>query len=548
MVLLKKYIHILLLLCILIFSFKIRYISPTSLADLTPPDSSEYSLSAYNLYHHHIIGIKFYGQYYPLKYPYGYPLLIIPFYFIFGSHPYNAVYCSLFFAMLSIVFAYLIGKELGNRFTGLIAALFISLCPTHIIFSKFVMTETSSTFLAIFICWLLLKVAHLKLSKQNFLLLLFLGLITGFSVSVHLTNFLFILPVLISLLLGGKSNPWSIFTKETIVLVGIILALAPLLLYQFHTFGFPLKTGYEVREPDNYEEKSKCFSFKFFAYPHHRFKMGNFIVFLLVFLGMTKTFYPATMVPLLLGGILFILYQRRKLNKRMIFLIFSSLLVSSLFVFFSFYAGQSGRHLLQGIPLLMILAAYGVTLSIDKGIFKSLTKGSIFSLIMISLFMITIIQMTLWYHSMPKSSGWIVNRQYKMMEDINRHIPNNSIIISQLNPIIADHYFTEHTAGKIVYVSLSITPHWAAIEKGQIKPIRYDRAKKYSFLFRPGRALNPRTYNFIKRSLIRGVPVYLVHLPDNPSSKNLFPLIERYFSLIRQEGDNRLFRLYLKNW
>ena len=545
MVLLKKYIHLLLLLCILIFSFKIRYISPTSLADLTPPDSSEYSLSAYNLYHYHIIGIKFYGQYYPLKYPYGYPLLIIPFYIIFGNQPYNAVYCTLFFALLSIVFAYLIGKKLGNRFTGLIAALFVSLCPTHISFSKFVMTETSSTFLAIFICWLLLKVTHLNLRIQNFLLLLFLGLITGFSVSVHLTNFLFIPPVLISLLLGGKSNPRSIFTKEAIVLVGIILALAPLLHYQFHTFGSPLKTGYEVREPDRYGQKIKSFSFKFFAHPHHGFKMGNFIVFLLVFLGMTKTFYPATMFPLLLGGFLFILSERRQPNKKMIFLIFSSILVCSLFAFFSFYAVQQGRHLLQGIPLLMVLAAYGLTLSIDKGIFKSLTKRSIFSLIMLGLFLMTIIQMGIWSYSQPKSSGWIVNRQYKMIEEIKKHIPNNCIIISQLNPIIAEQYFTEHTAGKIVHVSLSVTPHWARIEKGQIKPIRYDRAKKYSFLFLRDRTINPRTHNYIRQSLKKDVPVYLFRFP---ASERLFPHIQRLFKTVEKKEDSRLFRLYLKDW
>jgi len=196
----------------------------------------------------------------------------------------------------------------------------------------------------------------------------------------------------------------------------------------------------------------------------------------------------------------------------------------------------------------MILAAYGVTLSIDKGIFKSLTKGSIFSLIMLSLFLLTIIQMTLWYHSNPKSSGWIVNRQYKIIDDINRHIPNNAIIISQLNPIIAEQYFTEHTAGKIVHVSLSITPHWARIEKGQIKPIRYDRAKKYSFLFLRQGTPNPRTYNFIRRSLKKGVPVYLFRLPGIPLGERLFPQIQILFKTVEQKGDRRLFRLYLKDW
>ncbi|TKJ32099.1 hypothetical protein CEE39_06240 [bacterium (candidate division B38) B3_B38] len=548
MVLLKKYIHLLLLLCILIFSFKIRYIEPTSLADLKPySDAFQYSLSANNLYHHHIYGLKIFGQFYSPKYPYGYPLLIIPFYAIFGSQPYNAVYCSLFFSLLSIVFAYLIGKELGNRFTGLIAALFVSLCPTHISFSKFVMTETSSTFLAIFICWLLLKATHLNLRKQNFLLLLFLGLITGFSVSVHLTNFLFIPPVLISLLLGGKSNPSLIVKKETIVFLGIILALIPLLLYQYYTFGSPLRTGYEVWNPELYG-KFKSFSFKFVTHPHHDYKRGNFIAFLFTYTGLENPFYPACMVPLIIGGFLFILSQRRAHNKQMIFLTFSSLVVFLQFVFFSFYAWQGGRHLLQGIPLLMILAAYGITFSFDRGIFKSLTKQALFSIIALILFLMTIIQMALWCNSMPKSSRWIVNRQYEIIQNINRHIPHNAVIISQFTHVIAEHYFTEHRGDKRVYISLSSTKFLTEKVIDHIKLIRYDRAKRYSFLFRPGGALNPRTYNFIRRSLKKGVPVYLVHLPGNPLSKNLLPFIKRYFSLIEQEGDSRLFRLYLKDW
>ncbi|NVM56470.1 MAG: glycosyltransferase family 39 protein, partial [Candidatus Helarchaeota archaeon] len=245
MKLLKKYIHLVLLVCILILAFKIRYSEPSFSADLTPPDSSHYTLSAYNLYHHHIYGIKFYGQYYPAKYPYGYPLLIIPFYVIYGSQPYNAVYCSLFFSLLSIVFAYLIGKQLGNRFTGLVAALFVALCPNHAGFSKYIMSETSSTFLVLFVCWLLLKVKEVDSAKQRILLLV-LGIVSGFSVSVHMTNFLFIPPVLISFLLVRKSNPRSIFKRETIILFGIILALLPLLLYQYYTFGSPLSTGYKI--------------------------------------------------------------------------------------------------------------------------------------------------------------------------------------------------------------------------------------------------------------------------------------------------------------
>ena len=551
MKLLKKYIHLILLLFILILAFRIRYIDSIYLADLKPwPDSFEYSLGAYNLKHHHIYGIKYAGQYYPAMYPYGYPLLIIPFYIIFGSQPYNAVYCSLFFSLLTIVFAYMVGRKLGNRWTGLAAALFVTFLPSHIYFSKLIMSESLSVFLVLLICWLLLKVKELDSRKQR-LLLLVLGLVTGFSVSVHITNCLLIPPVLIALLLRRKSNPSSLYKEEGIVLFGIILALIPLFLYQSHTYGSPLRTGYEVWFPEYFEEKSEVFSFDFFAKPHGPYKRGNFMAFVFALIGLEKPVYPASMVPLFLVAFLFILSKRRAHNKQLIFLTFSSIFVFLLFTFFSFYAWQGGdhhRYLLRAFPLLMVLAAYGATFLIDKGIFKSLAKESIFSLTMLCLLLVTIIQMGMWSYSEPKLPHRIDNRQYKIIRDISVHIRNNAVIISQLDPEISEYYFAEHTADKIVYIVLSSTKFRRKMAMGYIKPIRYDRSKKYSFLFRLNGALNPRTYNFIRRSLKKDAPVYFVDLPDNPLSKMTRPFIERYFSLIEQEGDSRLFRLYPKDW
>ncbi|TKJ34942.1 hypothetical protein CEE39_01890 [bacterium (candidate division B38) B3_B38] len=552
MKLLKKYIYLILLLCILILSFRVRYVDPLSLADLKPwPDALEYSLSAYNLYHNHIYGFQLFGQYYPTSYPFGYPLLIIPFYAIFGSQPYNAVYCSLFFAMLSIVFAYLIGKELGNRFTGLIAALFVAFCPLNITFSKYIMTETSSVFFTLFICWLLLKAIYLN-SRKQMLLLLFLGIVTGFSVLLRLTNCLIIPPLLISFLFGKKSKAWSVLKKETLILFGIILVLIPLFLYQFYTFDSPLRTGYQMRYPEIFG-KFKCFSFKFFTHPQHvgypnqDNKRGNFIAYLFAFTGLERHFYPASMIPLILGGGLLILAKRREHSKQMIFLIFLSIYVSSLFVLYSLFYYQSDRFLLPAGSLLMILAACGTTYFIDKGIFKSLTKGSIFSLTIFSILLMTIMQMVVWNYSQPKSP-WIGNSQFKLIQNINKYIPNNAVIISEFVHITAEHYFTQYAKDKRVYISLSNSHYQSNIPRSPIKPIRYDKSKKYSFLFLSDGTLNPRTYNFIWLTLKRGVPVYLVHFPKNPLCTKLFPFIQRYFSLIEQKGDSGLFRLYLKDW
>ncbi|MDH5715461.1 MAG: glycosyltransferase family 39 protein [Candidatus Aminicenantes bacterium] len=553
MVLLKKYIYLILLLGILIFSFKARYINPISLADLEPLDASVYALSAYNLYQHHIYGFKFWGQYYPSQYPFGFPLLIIPFYIFFGNQPYNAIYCSLFFSLLSLVFAYLIGKELGNRFTGLIAALFVALCPKHIEYSKYIMTEASSTFFTLFICWLVLKVIYFDSKKQG-LLLLFLGIIAGFSVLVHLSNCLLIPPILISLLLVRKSNiwSWSMVKKQTLIIFGIILALTPLLLYQSHAFGSPLRTGFAMREPELFG-KFKCFSFKFFAHPpphpHNAWKKGNFIVYSSALAGLNKDFYPVSMIPLILGGSLLIFSKRRKQNKQMKFLIFSSIVVASLFIFFLFYHWQDSRLLLRGVPLLMILAAYCTSYFVDKGIFKSLTKGSVFSITILSLLLITIVQMAFWSYSQPKSLRWVSDLQYRIIQYITKHTPHNAVIISDFNmPLIPEYYFTEHTASKRVYISVSIPEYKRWVISGKIKPIKYDSTRKYSFLFFPDGTPNSETYNFIGQALRKRVPVYFFYNRRRALCIKFLPFIKEYFRMSEQNGGSGLFRLYPKDW
>jgi len=196
----------------------------------------------------------------------------------------------------------------------------------------------------------------------------------------------------------------------------------------------------------------------------------------------------------------------------------------------------------------MILAACGVTFLMDKGIPKSLTKGSIFSITISSLLLMSIIQMAYW-SSQPESLPWIPDRQYRIIQYINKHIPNNAVIISYFsNPLTAEYYFTENTTADIrVYISLSIPKKsWAG--KGQVKLIRYDPTIKYSFLFLPDGTLNPRTYNFIGLTLKKGVPVYLVHLRYEAVCIKFFPMVNRYFTTIEQNGDGILFRLYRKDW
>lgn len=251
----------------------------------------------------------------------------------------------------------------------------------------------------------------------------------------------------------------------------------------------------------------------------------------------------------MLGGGLLIFSKRRKQNKQMKFLIFSSIVAASLFVFFLFYHWQDSRLLLRGVPLLMILAAYCTSYFVDKGIFKSITKGSIFGITILSLLLITIVQMAFWSYSQPNSLLWVSDRQYRIIKYINEHTPHNAVIISDFNlPHVAEYYFTEHTAGNKVYISISIPEYKRWVISGKIKPISYDRTKKYSFLFLPDGTPNSETYNFIEQALRRRVPVYFFYNRRRALCIKFLPFIKKYFIMSEQNGGSGLFRLYLKDW
>jgi len=547
----KNKLTFLILLAILILAFCLRYIDPIKRADL-PPDAGSYSISAYNLYKYHTYSYKLMGQFYPPIYPIGYPLLIIPFYMIFGSQPYNAVYCSLFFSLLSIILIYLIGKRVANRPTGVVAALFFTLCPAYIMMGKIISSASLSTFLYLFVFWLFLK-AIAPEQKRNVSLLLLMGLIIGYCVSVRYSNMLIYPAIIVSLIYARNFKFKLSFREGFIISIGVIIALIPLLLYNLHAYGSPFTTGYE------YWHMGNEFSFKKFALPHDEggvSKKGYFILYINALLGVAKHkyFYPLTMLPLILiGGLSIVLKNKKVISSSKILLMFTVAITSFHLIFYSSYHVQRHRYFLAIVPFLLLVGAYSIGSNVPWQKFKWLSKRTLLSGVSCMLALLVIGQ---WVTYPYVAKVVVKNGQYKMIKEAEKYLENNAVIISNLPPVVAEHYFTENSKrtfinGDTVYRGRWTVIVWAA--KKHFKPAVYKSnsaasCKRYSYLFRNNKNVNPLTLNFIYFELRKGRPVYLLDSPTSFKRKEFFTLLRKYFIAKKHKENPQLYRLYIKHW
>jgi len=547
----KNRLIFLILIAILTLAFYLRYIDPIKRADLPSIDAHLYSISAYNLYKYHAYSYKLMGQFYPPIHPFGYPLMIIPFYMIFGSQPYNAVYCSLFFSLLSIVFIYLIGKKVANKLTGIVAALFLTLCPLHIIYGKKIMAESLSTFLYLFVFWLFLKAIEPE-QKRNVSLLLLMGLIIGFGLSVRYANLL-IYPVIFVSLLYARNRNFKLSVREgAIVSLGVIIALIPLLLYNLHAYGSPLTNGYE------YWNMKGDFSLKSFAYPSDKAgiaKQGNFIAYLSALLGIDKHFYPLAMFPLILiGGFSIVLKNKKVISTSKILLMFTMAITAFQLLFYSLYRFQRYRFFLEIVPFLLLVGAYSVVGNVPWHKFKWLSKRTLLSGVSC---MLALVVMGQWGGQLYGAKApALQNRGYGIIKEAYKYLENDAVVISHLDYFFAEHYLTANSERIFINADALHRGGWthiAWLERTRPEPLVHQstnitRFKRYYYLFRNNKNVNPVTLNFIYTELRRGRPVYFLNSPRNYQPKRFFRQLGGFFIVKKHKENPQLYKLYIKHW
>jgi len=315
---------------------------------------------------------------------------------IFGLYDWVAVLVSALFGALTVILAYLIGKELFDSRTGLVAALFLTISQIHIIYSRMALTDSAFTFF--FVLSLLLFIYSIK--RQKIHLYAIYGIALGITQNVKYNGFMaFIIPALflfvyyVYVKYAGKrvKLDFSLASK------GMIIAF--LIMVLMHVpWIFALGIGDYAKESGSLSMGSVL----------SQLTSGNFVsIFLrgvnlyvglflenkagLLFTPNELLFYPYVLLfwtsPALV--LCFILSFTRKMKKETTFLL---IWFAFFLVFFS--AGyKAGRVILPAIPAFSLLSAVGAIRLADvlkRNFMRGFNKGQVLGLVLIVVCVISI--------------------------------------------------------------------------------------------------------------------------------------------------------------
>ncbi len=230
------------------------------IGDIQPaPDAVEYAVTAQRLAAGASFALPWPGGEYPARYPFGFPALLAPAYWLPGATVQSGLYAVIALAVLAVILVYLLGRRLLGRAGGLIAALTLPLLPPYLGWSRAIMGETATVALVAATALLLHAACASSRPRRRALLLFVAGLVAGVAILVRLNNVALLGALTAGALIGIRPRrawPRAAFALG-IVPVCALLALA---LYNTRTFGGPLATGYGYWVPEWYGQFGTTFS------------------------------------------------------------------------------------------------------------------------------------------------------------------------------------------------------------------------------------------------------------------------------------------------
>jgi hypothetical protein len=171
------------------------------------------------------------GQARPPKYPPGFSLALVPFAAL-GTYPDNVLGAAKWFAALYLIAAVGAAWSIGGPLAGMLAAGLIGIAPFGEQSARVLLADALGAALTVVLVPLLNKPSDRRTAIA--------GALTGLAVLVRFSMVVNIAAV--ALATRGRTR--------RLALVSMVPALAGLLLYQWLTFGSPLKTGYGYWTPE----------------------------------------------------------------------------------------------------------------------------------------------------------------------------------------------------------------------------------------------------------------------------------------------------------
>ena len=251
----------LLFLCALTFYYfavlRIDY-SKTTLLDLAPhPDATEYFAQAKALRRDGWPSIQIGYEKLPSRYPFGYPVLMLPWLKILpGADEVLAPFRTnqtMGLLLLLAVFAFY--AYLAMPLTGGFAVLLLATFPGFFTFCRSSLSDVSASLLIV----LTFMFAYLGVKEERRWKIYLSAVLLGLSLNIRIQSLFFapLLLVMAVLPVTGRRTQW--FLHCAVVAAVFVLAASPVLVFNAIQFHSPLKTGYDFWIP-YFSEKHLFFS------------------------------------------------------------------------------------------------------------------------------------------------------------------------------------------------------------------------------------------------------------------------------------------------
>jgi hypothetical protein len=351
-------IGVLLLLCALTFYYfavlRIDY-SKTTLLDLAPyPDATEYFAQAKALYRDRWPSIQIGYEKLPSKYPFGYPVLMLPWLKILPEA--DAVLApfrtSQTMGLLLILAMFAFYAYLAMPLTGGFAVLLLTTLPGFFTFCRASLSEVSASLLIV----LAFMLAYLGVKEERRWKIYLSAVLLGLSLNIRIQSLFFAPLLLATALFPMRGMPWRWFLHCAAIPVVFMLAASPTLILNTIQFHSPLKTGYDLWEP-YFSEKHLRFRLRYI--PTNAATLWRELTlqprgfYAANIFGTGTSFVPAFVV-LVCTGLFFI-----RLNRLVGCAFLAGL--SSFAVTLSYRVGGDGRFYLLLLILLIAVAVLPVT-------------------------------------------------------------------------------------------------------------------------------------------------------------------------------------------
>ncbi|MHC4662772.1 MAG: ArnT family glycosyltransferase [Planctomycetota bacterium] len=366
----KRLIHISIVIILGAVTAHFCYISPRSAANLTiMNDEVDYAVGASTWIGTGSYRLPVGGSYVAPQYPYGFPMMLIPF-LAFGGSIGVSVICVLFCAVGLVLLTYSLGSRLINVPAGIFAAFLVLSTPLARRMSKHVMADVPSVLLICAVIWSLFMAFETEGRKRRLAAIVLAALCAGLAVAVRLNAIFLILPLVFFVIALTRREKKTAVAAAVIFAAGILIFLIPLLMFNGAHFGSPFRTGYSAWFSWIHDKPGYAFSMNYLFTPAMSWPPDSPHGNLTAYCGSMATFfaerlnspldYLGSLLTFLLAasGAVTLVLKNAKSRK---FVLLAALTILPQFVLFLFYYYQNERFLLPLLPVMAILAAAGTS-------------------------------------------------------------------------------------------------------------------------------------------------------------------------------------------